>query len=46
MSDSADRLAQALRDLVNEAIQEAVERSLPTPSSVGNIERPGPRCDC
>jgi hypothetical protein len=26
MSDAADRLAQALRDVINEAVQAAVER--------------------
>jgi hypothetical protein len=31
MSDAAERLAQALRDLINEAVQEAVERKRPTP---------------
>jgi hypothetical protein len=28
MSDTADRLAQALRDLIKEAVQEAVDASL------------------
>jgi excisionase family DNA binding protein len=42
MSDAPERLAQALRDLMNEAVQEAVERERPTPSpSVRMIERPG-----
>jgi hypothetical protein len=31
MSDAADRLAQALRDLINEAVQAAVERERATP---------------
>ena len=31
VSDAADRLAQALRDLINEAVQAAVERDRPTP---------------
>lgn len=31
MSDAADRLAQALRDLINEAVQTSVERERPTP---------------
>jgi hypothetical protein len=31
MSDAADRLAQVLRDLINEAVQETVERERPTP---------------
>jgi hypothetical protein len=30
MSDTADRLAQALRDLIKEAVQEAVERERST----------------
>ena len=42
MSDAPERLAQALRDLINEAVQEAVERERPTPSPpVRMIERPG-----
>jgi hypothetical protein len=41
MSDAAERLAQALRDLINEAVQEAVERKHQTPSPVQMIERPG-----
>jgi hypothetical protein len=31
MSDAADQLAQALRDLINEAVQAAVERERPAP---------------
>jgi hypothetical protein len=45
MSDTADRLAQAVRELINEAIQEAVECNLRTPSPVRNIARPRTRCD-
>jgi hypothetical protein len=42
MSDAPERLAPALRDLINEAVQEAVERERPTPSPpVRMIERPG-----
>ena len=36
MSDAADRLAQALRDLINEAVQEAVAR-LPTPGDTPQV---------
>jgi Helix-turn-helix domain len=40
MSDAADRLAQAIRDLINEAVHAAVvqERSTPRPARVA--ERP------
>jgi len=38
MSDAADRHAQALRDLINEAVQAAVERATPPPARV--VERP------
>lgn len=31
MSDAVDRLAQALRDLISQAVQEAIERQRPTP---------------
>jgi helix-turn-helix protein len=41
MSDASDLLAQALRDLIKEAVQEAVERERPTPSPVRMIDRPG-----
>jgi len=40
MSDSADRLAQALHDLINEAVREAVARHLPAPPPTQTIERP------
>jgi excisionase family DNA binding protein len=33
MSDAADRLAEAIRDLINEALHAAVERQLPPPSA-------------
>ena len=32
MSDAAERLAQALRDLIDEAVQAAVERDRPSRS--------------
>ncbi len=38
MNDAAERLAQAIRDLINEAIQAAVERVTPPPDRV--VERP------
>ena len=34
MSDAAERLAQALRDLIEEAVQAAAERDRPTPPPV------------
>ena len=40
MSDAAERLAQALRDLINEAVQAAVERERPTPPPARVVERP------
>ena len=40
MSDTADRLAQALRDLIDEAVQAAVERDRSTPPPEGVVERP------
>jgi excisionase family DNA binding protein len=40
MSDAADRLAQALSDLINEAVQAAVERERPTPPPAQVVERP------
>jgi excisionase family DNA binding protein len=40
MSDATDRLAQALRDLINEAAQAAVERERPTPPPARVVERP------
>ena len=38
MSDNADRLTQALRDLIKEAVQAAVKRATPPPERV--VERP------
>ena len=40
MSDAADQLAQALRDLINEAVQAAVERERATPPPARVVERP------
>jgi excisionase family DNA binding protein len=40
MSDAVDRLAQALRDVINEAVQAAVERERPTPPPERVVERP------
>jgi len=40
MSDTADRLAQALRDLIREAVQEAVERERAKPPPARVVERP------
>ena len=40
MSEAVDRLAQALRDLINEAVQAAVERERPTPPPAPVVERP------
>jgi hypothetical protein len=40
MSDAVERLAQALRDLIKEAVQEAVERERPTPPPERVAERP------
>ena len=40
MSDPADRLAQALRDLVNEAVQAAIEKERPTTPPARVVERP------
>ena len=40
MSDAVDRLAQALSDLINEAVQVVVERDRPTPGPVPVVERP------
>jgi hypothetical protein len=31
MNDATERLAQAMRDLISEAVQAAVERARPTP---------------
>jgi excisionase family DNA binding protein len=39
MSDAADQLAQALRDLVKEAVRAAVERERPTPPPARVVER-------
>ena len=43
MSDAADRLAQALRDLINEAVQVAVEPG-PANTTAGTSGRSVPRC--
>jgi excisionase family DNA binding protein len=40
VSDAADRLAQALRDLINEAVEAAAERERPTPPAARVGERP------
>jgi excisionase family DNA binding protein len=40
MSDASDRLAQALRDLINEAVQEALDRTRPTPPPARVVGRP------
>ena len=40
MSDAADRLAQAIRDVVNEAVQAAVGQERPTPTPARAVERP------
>jgi hypothetical protein len=40
MSDAADRLAQAIRDVINEAVQGAVELQRPTPPPAQVAERP------
>jgi excisionase family DNA binding protein len=40
MSDAVDRLAQALRDVINEAVQAAVERERATPPPARAVERP------
>ena len=40
MSDAVDRLAQALCDLINEAVQAAVERERATPPPARVVERP------
>jgi excisionase family DNA binding protein len=46
MSDSVDRLAQALRDVINEAVQEAVaRRSAPRDAPHGRGPAPGDRVD-
>ncbi len=39
MSDAVERLAQALRDLIDEAVQAAVERDRPTPPPARVAER-------
>jgi hypothetical protein len=47
MSDAADQLAQALRDLINEAVQAAVERERPAPPPPPAAENPKvPKEDC
>jgi excisionase family DNA binding protein len=40
MNDAAERLAQAIRDVINEAIHAAVERERPTPPPARAVERP------
>jgi Helix-turn-helix domain len=40
MSDAADRLAQAIRDVINDAVQAAVEPQRPTPLPARVAERP------
>jgi excisionase family DNA binding protein len=40
MSDAVDRLAQALRDLINEAVQAAVKQERATPPPARVVERP------
>jgi excisionase family DNA binding protein len=40
MSDAADQLAQALRDLIAETVQAAIERERPTPPTAPVGERP------
>ena len=47
MSDAAERLAQALRDLIDEAVQAAVERDRPAPPPAPAAENPKvPKEDC
>jgi hypothetical protein len=47
MSDAAARLAQPLRDLINDAVQAAIERECPTPPPARVIvERPKVRVRC
>jgi hypothetical protein len=40
VSNAAERLAQALRDLIDEAAQAAVERDRPTPTPVPVAKSP------
>jgi excisionase family DNA binding protein len=40
MSAAADRLAQAIRDVINEAVQAALVRQSPTPPPARVAERP------
>jgi hypothetical protein len=40
MSDAAEQLAKALRDVVNEAVQAAVKRERPTPPPAPVVDRP------
>ena len=40
MSDAADRLAQAIRDVINEAVHAAVELQRPTPPPARAAEHP------
>jgi hypothetical protein len=40
MSDAADRLAQAIRDVIDEAVQAAVERDCSAPPAAAVAERP------
>jgi hypothetical protein len=45
MSDAADRLAQALRDLINEAVQQAVQEAVvcqPTPGDTPHVRGQAP----
>jgi excisionase family DNA binding protein len=47
MSDAAERLALALRDLINEAVQAVVERDCPTSPPAPAAENPKvPKEDC
>jgi len=39
MSGAAEQLAQALRDLIDEAVQAAVDRERPTPTRAQVVER-------
>ncbi len=45
MSDAVDQLAQALRNVINEAVQAAVERERRTPPPERVVERPTVRDD-
>jgi hypothetical protein len=37
-SDAADRLAQAIRDLITEAVQAALERDRPPPAAADTVQ--------